>query len=227
VSNFLVIHQKFTERTVRVGLRIPAVLICLIVISGNARAAGHVYLLKGLLGVFSTGLITLGDELRRRGYNATVHDSSESDTLAVEAARLQKSGMGPIIIVGHSLGANAAISMAERMKSEGASVDLIVTFGPTYDMSVPSNVSRIINYYQSGAIVSGTGRKGPGFHGSISNINLGSESDINHFNIEKIERLHAKVIAAVRSVAGRGHTSSAAGAEKIARSAPGVFASPQ
>ena len=36
----------------RVGLRVAAVLTCLTVISGNAQAAGHVYLLKGLIGYF-------------------------------------------------------------------------------------------------------------------------------------------------------------------------------
>jgi pimeloyl-ACP methyl ester carboxylesterase len=212
---------------VRVGLRVAAVLMCLTVMSGNAQAAGHVYLLKGLLGIFSTGLITLADELQKRGYTATVHDSGEYDTLASEAARLQKSGKGPIIIVGHSLGANAAISMAEKMKDEGASVALIVGFGPTNDMLVPSNVSRVINYYQTGAIVSGTAKKGPGFHGSIANINLGSDSDINHFNIEKIERLHAKVISAVGSVAGRSHTSSVRDANLAAASVPSASARPQ
>ena len=190
----------------RVGLRVAAVLTCLTVISGNAQAAGHVYLLKGLWGFFSTGLITLASELQKRGYTATVHDSGEYLTLALEAARLQKSGKGPIIIIGHSIGANAAILMAEKMKDEGASVALIIGFGPTNDMLVPSNVSRVVTYYQTGAIVSGTAKKGPGFHGSLSNINLHSDSDINHFNIEKIERLHAKAIAAVGSIAGRSHT---------------------
>ncbi len=190
----------------RVGLRVAAVLTCLIVISGNARAAGHVYLLKGLLGVFSTGLITLASELQKRGYTATVHDFGEYSTLALEAVRLQKSGKGPIIIIGHSLGADAAILMAEKMKDEGASVALIIGFGPTNDMLVPSNVSRVVTYYQTGAIVSGIAKKGPGFHGSLSNIDLRSDSDIDHFNIEKIERLHAKAIAAVGSVAGRSHT---------------------
>jgi hypothetical protein len=117
----------------RVGLRVAAVLTCLTVISGNAQAAGHVYLLKGVIGIFSTGLITLASELQKRGYTATVHDSGESATLALEAARLQKSGKGPIIIIGHSIGANAAILMAEKMKDEGASVALIIGWTPVVE----------------------------------------------------------------------------------------------
>jgi len=203
---------------VRIYLRVTAVLACLTIMSGNAQAAGHVYLLKGLLGVFSTGMYTLADKLQKRGYTATVHGADEAESLGSEAARLQKKGKGPIIIIGHSLGANAAIAMAEKMKDEGASVALIIGFGPTADMLVPSNVSRAISYYQIGGIVSGIAKKGPGFHGSISNINLVSESDINHFNIEKIDRLHAKAISAVGSVAGRSHTSAVADPSKAAHS---------
>ncbi|MGA6996769.1 MAG: hypothetical protein WBZ22_11020 [Pseudolabrys sp.] len=58
---------------------------------------------------------------------------------------MQKSGKGPIIIMGHSLGADAAIYMAEKMKTLGASVALIVTFGPTTNLVAPSNVVQVIN----------------------------------------------------------------------------------
>jgi len=39
-----------------------------------------------------------------------------------------------------------------------------------------------------------------GPQGAISNINLDHKPDINHFNIEKIDRLHATVIARIQSV---------------------------
>jgi hypothetical protein len=201
-------------------LRVAALLTALTAFSGNAQAGGHIYLLRGLANVFSTGLDSLRDELEKRGYSATVHSTGEAESLGLEAARLQKSGKGPIIIIGHSIGANSAISMAETMKDQGASVALIITFGPTLDMLVPSNVSRVINYYQTGAIVSGTAKKGKGFHGSIANIDVSSATDINHFNIEKIERLHAKVIAAVGPIAGRKPSNSADDANKTARSLP-------
>lgn len=54
-----------------------------------------------------------------------------------------------------------------------------------------SNIAKVINYYQNGATVS----SGLGF-----NINLDHKPDINHFNIEKIDRLHATVIARIQSV---------------------------
>jgi pimeloyl-ACP methyl ester carboxylesterase len=111
---------------------------------------------------------------------------------------LQKSGKGPIIIMGHSLGADAAIYMAEKMKTLAASVALIVAFGPTTNLVAPSNVAQVINYYTGTTLVT----KGPGFRGSISNVNLNSAADINHLNIEKSNRFHANIISKIQTIVG-------------------------
>lgn len=168
-----------------------------------AKRPGQIYLFRGFANVFSTGMDTLAAELVARGYNAETYSHVSWDSAAVAAAKLQKSGKGPIIIMGHSLGGPAAISMATRMKELGANVALIVTFGPNVSDPVPSNVSRAINYYQTLSIVSSTLRKGPGFKGSISNINVDSAAGITHFNIEKSENLHRQAIAAVAAATGR------------------------
>ena len=96
--------------------------------------------------------------------------------------------------MGHSYGADAAIFMAEKIKTLGAPVALVVTFGPTGQILVaPSNVSQVINYYMGDKVVA----KGPGFRGTISNIDLNWVPDINHLNVEKSSRLHASVFAQV------------------------------
>jgi hypothetical protein len=83
--------------------------------------------------------------------------------------------------MGHSLGADAAIFMAEKVKALGAPVALVVTFGPTINLVAPSNVSQVVNYYTGNTLVA----KGSGFRGTISNINLNGAGDINHLNVEK------------------------------------------
>lgn len=192
---------------VRISLLFSVVLCGLTVLSGNAQASsGHIYLLRGLANIFSTGLDTLDERLVQRGFAATVHNHIDYEALAAEAARLQKSGKGPIIIIGHSLGADAAIYMAEKMKAAGARVALIVTFGPTMNLTAPSNVSQVVNYYTGNTLVT----RGPGFKGTISNVNLNAAPDINHLNIEKSNRLHASVISKIQAMAGRGHLSRAA-----------------
>jgi thioesterase domain-containing protein len=194
---------------VRISLLFAAVFLGLTALSGNAQASsGHIYLLRGLANIFSTGLDTLDEKLVRRGFAATVHNHIDYEALATEATRLQKSGKGPIIIIGHSLGADAAIYMAEKMKSAGARVALVVTFGPTMNLVAPSNVSQVINYYTGNTLVT----KGPGFKGTISNVDLNAAPDINHLNVEKSSRLHASVISRIQMIAGHSRVSPAAAA---------------
>jgi len=183
-------------------LQFAPIFIAFLFSSANANASGHIYLLRGLAGVFSTGLDIRDQKLVQRGSTATVHGHLDYEELASQAARLQKSGKGPIIIMGHSLGADAAIFMADKMKSLGAPVALVVIFGPTMNLVAPSNVSQVINYFTGNTVVT----KGPGFRGMISNVNLNGAADINHLNVEKSTRLHASVISKVQTIVGRGHS---------------------
>jgi len=195
----------------RKSLLVAAIFIAFSSLPGSANPSGHIYLLKGLAGVFSTGLDVLDQKLIQQGYSATVHSYLSYEELAAEAARLQKSGEGPIIIMGHSSGADAAISMAEIMKTLGAPVVLVVTFGPTMNLVAPSNVSQVIDYYFGTMPVA----KGPGFKGGISNVDLSRDADINHLNVEKIDRLHASVIAKVQALLGHGRAARASPAPAV------------
>jgi hypothetical protein len=58
---------------VRKSLLFAAVLLAITALSGRAQASGHVYLLRELAGIFSTGLNVLDEKLLQRDYNATVH----------------------------------------------------------------------------------------------------------------------------------------------------------
>lgn len=180
----------------RFGLLFATALAALTIFSQNAQAATHIYLLKGLANVFSTGLDTLSDELTKRGYQPEVSNHIEYESLADEAARKQKADKGAIIIIGHSLGADAAVSMAELLKTKGAKVLLLVTFGPDDQRQAPSNVAHVMNFNFGENNIT----KGPGFKGTIKNVNLIGHEGINHFNVEKIESLHAAVIAEIQKI---------------------------
>ncbi|MBI1201035.1 MAG: hypothetical protein GC182_00855 [Rhodopseudomonas sp.] len=180
----------------RFGLLFATALAALTIFSQNAQAATHIYLLKGLANVFSTGLDTLSDELAKRGYRPEVHNHIEYEELADKAAKAQKADKGAIIIIGHSLGADAAVSMAELLKTKGAKVALLVTFGPDDGRVAPTNVAHILNFNFGEHNIT----KGPGFRGTIKNVNLIGHDGINHFNVEKIERLHATVIAEIQRI---------------------------
>jgi thioesterase domain-containing protein len=94
---------------------------------------GRVYILRGIGHIWSGGMTDLADELNRRGTTASAHRHSEWTELTEEAIKLYKSDpeRWPIVLIGHSNGADMAINMAARMKSKGVPVALIVGYDPT------------------------------------------------------------------------------------------------
>lgn len=169
-------------------------------ISGSeARAASRVYLMRGLADV-STGLDVLAAKLKRRGIAVWVDSYTAEPMLAAHAIKSYKSGGGPIIIIGHSLGADAAIAMAGELKAAHVPVAMIVAFSPANSLDVPGNVGRLINYYQSNSFWNVTYQPSSGPRGSVRNIDLAADPNIDHFNIEKVERLHAATIAAIHGL---------------------------
>jgi pimeloyl-ACP methyl ester carboxylesterase len=165
---------------------------------GSAEPRAHVYLLRGLLNIFSLGMDTLSQELNNRGVYATVDNHTAWQGLADQAAARYKAGTeGPIIIIGHSLGADAAMEMAAYLGQKGVPVALVVPFDGTASYAASSNVGRVINlsqHYWMG--------RGPGFKGTLVNVDLRSDPNIDHLNIDKSPRLHARIIAEVLSVVG-------------------------
>jgi len=168
---------------------------------GTAQSRAHVYLFRGLADVFSTGMDTLADELNKRGVLATSHSHVDWKSIADKAAANYKSGKeGPIILIGHSLGADAVMEMADYLGDKGVPVALVVPFDSTQSFPAPGNVARVLNLTQRDyAYV----RPGPGFRGTLRNVDLSSDQDINHLNIDKSPQLHARVIAEVLAVVGR------------------------
>lgn len=164
---------------------------------------GQVFLLRGLIDVFSHGMDELGDKLRRRGIASTVVNHSAYDTMAAEAiAKYRAGNRGPVVIAGHSLGADDAMRMAGLLNDAKVPVALVVGFGPTLHLKVPANVAQVVNYYQQHSAWNGVFSPGPGFRGSLRNINLDNAADITHFNIEKIPRLHTETINRIMAVMG-------------------------
>jgi pimeloyl-ACP methyl ester carboxylesterase len=164
---------------------------------GATRSTAHVYLLRGLMNVFSLGMDELAAKIRAQGIVATVHNHAEYEALADEAARNYKAGEeGPIIIIGHSLGADAAVQMANRLGARGVPVKLVVPFDPVNPTTAGANIARVVNLY----ISNGVGRsvaRGPGFHGVLDNIDLKSRVDLGHMSIDKSSQLQQQVLGYV------------------------------
>jgi len=157
-------------------------------------------------------------ELRARGVVAEVHSHAAHDSLAQTAAAKWRAGArGPVIVIGHSLGADAAFLMARRLNDASVPVALLVTFSPVDNGTVPANVSRAVNYFQSNSAWHGRATGGPGFRGSLANVDLAHAAGITHFNIEKAQQLHTATIANVlRAIAARTRSAAASPAAPAA-----------
>jgi thioesterase superfamily protein len=169
---------------------------------GMAQARAHVYLLRGLMNIFSLGMDSLAEELDKRGVHTTVSNHSEWQSLADQAASNYKAGKeDPIILIGHSLGADAVMQMAAYLNRKKIPVALVVPFDGTQSFSTSANVGRLVNLTQRKYAYM---RPGPGFHGSLANVDVSSDPSIDHINIDKSPRLHTRAISEVVAVI-KGH----------------------
>jgi pimeloyl-ACP methyl ester carboxylesterase len=151
----------------------------------DPRPAGRekVYLLRGFMNVFSLGMDQLAWELHRRHISATVSNHLASSSLASDAIAECKSGqISSIVIVGHSLGATAAVSMAEELQRAGVRVALVMTLDPITRSAVPSNVQRLKNFYLSDG-VGATVQPGEHFRGSLQNLDLKGKPGLGHISL--------------------------------------------
>src|ERR1700758_1103735 len=165
--------------------------LALMLRSGIAASRPHVYLFRGLADVFSTGMDTLAAELNKQGVYATSHSHTDWKTIADRiAADYKAKKERSIILIGHSLGADAVMEMADYLGDKGVPVALVIPFDGTQSFPVPGNVARVINFTQRDYAYM---RPGPGFRGSINNVDLSSNHDIGHLNIDKSPVLHARV----------------------------------
>lgn len=163
---------------------------------------GHVYLMRGLLNIFSLGMDDLASKLQAKGISASVHNHADWQVIADEIAIKYKAGKhGPVILVGHSLGADAVMYMGEYLGKKGVPVALLVPFDGTGSFAASSNVQRVMNLTQRDYAHM---RRGAGFRGELSNIDVSNQAGIDHINIDKSARLHAMVITRIQSVLGRG-----------------------
>lgn len=168
----------------------------------NAPNAAQVQvdLLRGLADIFSRGMDTLTDKLNRQGYSARVYSTNGWQSVARRIAENYSRGHKDIVvIIGHSLGANATFDIANVLDKQNIPIELIVTFDATQPKLVPKNVLHFVNIYQR----NGFGEKvsaSADFKGELSNIDLTADTGLSHTTIEKSPRLHAMVMQKIAAI---------------------------
>ena len=169
---------------------------------------GRVYLIRGLIGLFSVGIDRLGEKINAAGIDAHVFQEIQDGRMATAMiATYENAGpREPLILIGHSVGAEDVITIARKLQLHGITVDLLICLDATNPTKVPANVRQCINYYQPSImdalpILRGLALKTDAdFHGDLQNLNVRRERrdllewDTNHFNIDKDTKIHADIL---------------------------------
>jgi hypothetical protein len=169
------------------------------VAASQAQAAAspsqvQVDLLRGLADIFSRGMDTLAAKLNQQGYSARVYSTNGWQSVAHRIAdKYSRGHRDVIVIIGHSLGANAMFDIANQLDQQNIPIELVVTFDATRPQPVPKNVLHLVNFYQE----NGFGKPvtaAPDFKGQLTNIDLTADTGLSHTTIEKSPRLHLMVM---------------------------------
>ncbi|HTE76785.1 MAG TPA: LysM peptidoglycan-binding domain-containing protein [Xanthobacteraceae bacterium] len=170
------------------------------------HARGRAYLFYGLIAAIDWGMDELAARINRGGVAASTNSHMSWRSVADQAISDYRRDPKPIAVVGHSIGGDSAIQFAQALGSARVPVSLLITYDPNRGAgSVPANVHRYINLYQSSNILGGGDLvPGSGFHGHYASYNLKDRSEIIHVNLDKFSRIQELLAAKVRSMGAGG-----------------------
>jgi thioesterase domain-containing protein len=167
---------------------------------------GRAYLFYGLIPQIDWGMDELAQRINRGGIAANNYSHASWRSVADQAVSDYRRDPKPIAVVGHSIGGNSAVQFAQALGAAHVPVSLLITYDPNRGGdSIPANVHRYINLYQSSNILGGGDLPpGPGFRGHYASYNLKDRSEIIHVNLDKFSRIQELLAAKVRSMGAGG-----------------------
>lgn len=154
---------------------------------------GEVHTMRGGLGIFSIGMNQLSAKVTDRFQIATSssmwYDAGHLSNFLIKD-HYNEQHPRPIILVGHSLGANEQIKVARNLGKYGIPVDLLVTVDAVSPTRVTKNVKHVVNLYKPGIVpmFSGIKIKADDPNATwVENIDVRTLKGIkvNHFTIDK------------------------------------------
>jgi len=146
----------------------------------------RIFLFRGLFGnVFSTGIDRLAKKLQRQGHTVSVHLWTATASVKRKFLQDAASEIQQVAVIGHSLGANSAIDMANDFAAANIEVRYLATMDPTIRKTAASQIS-IAHNFRSRDI-----RDKP-IAGAVEFL----RNDLNHIQIDKDPTIHNIVIKA-------------------------------
>jgi pimeloyl-ACP methyl ester carboxylesterase len=181
--------------------------------SNVSGARLRVFLIHGLAGgrpfYFSGGMDALARKLNAQGIAASVHEQGSLlrpyggvDAVAAAVLAAANKGARPVLI-GHSMGADAALKVAVRLDAARIAVPLVVCFDPTSfslvfgPPPVPGNVARALCFYQKiSPLGRGVLKAGAAFRGTLIQERISTI----HSAVDDEPALQARVLAEIAAL---------------------------
>lgn len=181
-----------------------------------AYRPGRVLIIRGIFSVFSFGLDDLACKLSQRGYRV---DVAPPEMALIAAHTIQQEcrndpDLGPLVIIGHSMGGRFCCSIPWTWRKLGLPVKLVVILDSNPNTPVADNVERCVNLYVTNKLGVFHGREIQAVNSRTDLVNLDMTKvrrpagvpPVDHFNIDDSDWIHSLVIEEVdrslSSVAG-------------------------
>lgn len=177
--------------------------------SATKHDTARAYTMRGFLDVFSTGMNSLAKHIQTQ-LNIPAKSLSylEEKKLAQLLIHNYQTGqfIGPIILIGHSYGADEQINVARLLNAAHVPVDLLISLDNTKQQTIPPNVRTFYNINSGHSVMSwlvpwGTPLKATSKKTKMVDINLVKDKHflrVNHFNIDKLPEVQAYIIEIIK-----------------------------
>ncbi len=178
----------------------------------HSQYIGEVHTMLGGLGMFSRGMVTLRNSVADRydipAYNTIWYNAGDVSRFIITNYYQQKHPR-PIVLVGHSLGANEQIKVARNLNKAGVPVALLVTIDAVSQTFVPPNVKEAVNFYKSGYVPMFSGLKLRAVDPTktqVENVNADTLKGVgvNHFTIDKNPVVQEMILEKIKKVVVNG-----------------------
>lgn len=178
----------------------------------HVKRTGEIYMMRGIANVFSRGIDEMAVNLRQGGYDAVNFSYAQWSPIAQDIVRRagQNGVSYPVIIVGHSLGANESSKFANYLGSNKVEVELVVAFDPVETGKVGKGIRNVVNYYlpkeKDKRLIADTKaddntiHAGSDFTGKLTNIDVSSDPSITHVNVDKHAPYQTATLDSIRKL---------------------------
>lgn len=178
------------------------------------QRVGEIYIFRGFTGIWSRGLDAMAVRFRQDGIETSIWADSDWQNAGKQiiSGHREKQPHEPLVLLGHSFGADSAIRLADMLRTHGISVDLLVTIECVTPPPVPGNVRSALNIYRPrpldflpwwrGVPVEQTS----GSHGTLQQINISRDRpdidrpDLGHSDMDKDPKIQELVAQRVLAI---------------------------